>query len=98
MFGTKYVFFSRNKLETYAGKTTYVPDDFTGSLHDALAIETLGIRSVFDVNEIAPVENLAGEWPRQVQLAPVEGSYKVMGSATLNVARYQDNEQTLNLN
>lgn len=98
MFGTKYVFFSRNKLETYAGKTTYVPDDFTGSLHDALAIETLGIRSVFDVNEIAPVENLTGEWPRQVQLAPVEGSYKVMGSATLNVARYQDNEQTLNLN
>ncbi|MCT7475966.1 hypothetical protein N5V81_13365 [Escherichia coli] len=33
-----------------------------------------------------------------MQLAPVEGSYKVMGSATLNVARYQDNEQTLNLN
>ncbi|HGU6387890.1 TPA: hypothetical protein ACNABY_000643 [Escherichia coli] len=33
-----------------------------------------------------------------MQLAPVEGSYKVMGNATLNVARYQDNEQTLNLN
>lgn len=98
MFGTKYVFYSRNVLSGYDGRTTYVPDDFNGSLHDALASDTIGMRSVFDINEIAPVDTLSGEWPRQVQLVPVEGSYKVMGSATLNVARYQDNEQTLNLN
>lgn len=98
MFGTKYVFYSRNTLTTYEGKTTYVPDDFTGDLQDALAVETLGIRPVFDVSEIKPQAVTGDAWPKTVQLVPAEDSYKLMDSATVNMARYQDNEQTVNLN
>lgn len=53
MFGTKYVFYSRNTLTTYEGKTTYVPDDITDEYQ-----EFLDYLATLDANRMASADTL----------------------------------------
>lgn len=94
--GTKDIFYNRVDLNQFKGLPTAVPDDFTGTIVDALAIDNIGIRPVLSLDEL-DIGSITGDWPKQATISAKPGSYKTFGTAEISVIRYGDSVQTLTI-
>lgn len=98
LYGVKYVHFSRIDIgAAFEGKTTAVPDDFTGDLHDALATDNIGFRTSLDVNEVERYSLDTSSWPIDAQLKAIPDSYRAFGVANIKIGRYADDTKSITI-
>jgi len=95
--GTYNMFFSRRDLSTYTGKTMSLPDDFTGTLYDAMAYENLSLGPYVTTEDLVDSPIDFSVEPTTVLLKAVPGSYSAVGEGSPNVQHYSDDVQTVDI-
>ena len=90
--GTYDVFTNRFDLSTVKGPL-YVPDDFSGTLYDALEFENINIRNNVDITELADAQIDYSQSPIRVTIQPKPDSLRVFNSVTVDIMRFSDDEK-----
>lgn len=97
--GTYNMFFTRVVLSNYTGMFS-VPDDFKGTLREALQYETLNLRTMVDLDELdlpTDILDLSAK-PLTITLKAKPGSFVVFGETTLTLTTFSEDTKDLTIN
>lgn len=94
--GVYNIFFNRIDLSTFKDGFS-VPDDFKGSVLDALQYENMGLRTSVDLSEMQDGVIDYTTSPVLLTLAGKPDSYRVFKSSTVRLLRFSEDTQSLTI-